>query len=323
MKTKTSLAGTIRLKLMAWHLGTACATGLLTLVLLLTLPAAVQAQYYTYETNDDSTIAITKYNGPGGVVTIPDMIDGMVVKSIGSYAFDSIPSLINITIPNTVIDIGDGAFAYCTSLTNVTIGNGVTGIGQDAFGDCASLTNLTIPNSVTGIGDYAFSGCASLSSVAIPNGVTSIGEGVFYLCTSLTNITIPNGVTNIGRYAFSLSTNLSNVTIPDSATSIGSAAFADCTSLANITIPNGVTNIGTYAFFSCTSLSAITVDALNSTYRSADGVLFDKSQSTLVQCPGGKAGSYTVPNSVTNIGTYAFASCTSLNGITVDASNSF
>ena len=44
------------------------------------------------------------------------------------------------------------------------------------------------------------------------------------------------------------------------------------------------------------------MDALNSVYSSVDGVLFDKSQTTLIQCPGGKAGSYTIPNSVTSIG---------------------
>ena len=43
---------------------------LLPLLLLLTLPAAVQAEDYTYTTNA-GTITITKYIGPGGAVTIP------------------------------------------------------------------------------------------------------------------------------------------------------------------------------------------------------------------------------------------------------------
>ena len=57
----------------------------------------------------------------------------------------------------------------------------------------------------------------------------------------------------------------------------------------------------------CTSLTGITVDAFNSFYSSVDGVLFNKSQTTLIQCPGGKAGSYTIPNSVTDIGYHAFS----------------
>ena len=52
----------------------------------------------------------------------------------------------------------------------------------------------------------------------------------------------------------------------------------------------------------CTSLTAITVDAANPAYSSVDGVLFDKSQTTLLQYPDGKAGAYTIPDSVTSIG---------------------
>jgi hypothetical protein len=70
-------------------------------------------------------------------------------------------------------------------------------------------------------------------------------------------------------------------------------------------------------FFGCYSLSAITVDALNSFYSSVDGVLFNKSTNTLIQCPGGKAGTYTIPNSVTSIGNYAFFGCYSLTNVTI------
>src|ERR1035437_8803621 len=82
-------------------------------------------------------------------------------------------------------------------------------------------------------------------------------------------------------------------------------------------IPNSVTTIGYSAFSGCTSLSAITVDALNSIYSSVDGVLFNQSQTTLILCPQGKAGSYTMPNSVTTIGSSAFSSCTSLTNVTI------
>ena len=77
---------------------------------------------------------------------------------------------------------------------------------------------------------------------------------------------------------------------------------------------------GGYAFYDCTSLTAITVDALNSVYSSLDGVLFNKSQTTLIACPGGKAGSYTIPNGVSNIGNWAFSSCTILISVTISDS---
>jgi hypothetical protein len=204
-----------------------------------------------------------------------------------------------VTIPGTVnllpvTSIGDGAFALCTSLTSVTITNSVTSIGNYAFYVCTSLTNVTLGNSITNIGTSAFNDCVGLTSVTIPNSVTSIGSSAFQSCWSLTSVTIGNGVTSIG---------------------IG--AFVGCTGLTNVMIPYSVTGIGAGAFNDCTSLTAITVAPTNSVYSSVAGVLFNKSQTTLIQCPGGKAGSYTIPNGVTSIGSAAFEYCASLTSVTI------
>src|SRR5205085_7297849 len=110
---------------------------------------------------------------------------------------------------------------------------------------------------------------------------------------------------------------LPSVTNGNTITSIEHQTFACCTSLTNITIANSVTSIGESAFSGCTSLSAITVEALNSFYSSIDRVLFNKSQTTLIQYPGGKAGNYTIPNSITSIGDGAFSGCTSLTSATI------
>ncbi len=46
-------------------------------------------------------------------------------------------------------------------------------------------------------------------------------------------------------------------------------------------------------------------------------IYFNKSQTTLIQYPEAKAGSYTIPNSVTDIGGRAFSGCTSLTSATI------
>src|SRR5512145_1057958 len=107
------------------------------LLLLLTLPAVVQAQF-NY-TTDGGTITITGYTGPGGAVVIPATINGLPVRRIGDNAFAYENSLSSVTIPSSVTSIGDYAFESCTSLTSVTIGNGVTSIGMGAFRNCTSL----------------------------------------------------------------------------------------------------------------------------------------------------------------------------------------
>jgi hypothetical protein len=239
----------------------------------------LSAAGYNY-TNNNGTITITKYTGPGGDVIIPDTITGLPVTTIGGYY--------------------DGSLGYW----------------MGAFMFCTNVTNVTIPGSITNIGDRAFWGC-SLSSVTISTNVTSIGEDAFYGCSRLNNLTIPNSVTSIEGAAFYDCTSLTNVTMGNSLTSIGDDAFSGCTSLTSVTIPNSVTNIGSSPFCDCTTLKAITVDAANSLYSSVQGVLFDKSQSTLLEYPGGVAGGYAIPIGVISIGSSAFLSCSSLTSITI------
>ena len=248
---------------------------------------------FDYTTNG-STITITGYHGSSGVVTIPSTCNGLSVTSIGDYAFTMDYSLTSITIPNSVTNIGRWALFSCAGLTNATIADGVISIGIDAFFGCTCLTDIIIPNSVTDIGIDAFNSCIRLTNLTIGNNVNNIGGQAFESCTSLTSVTIPNSVS-----------------------SIGDNAFAWCASLTNAMISNSVTNIGIGVFAVCSSLTEISVDALNPAYSSVDGVLFNKSQTTLIQCPGAKAGSYTISKSVTGIGDDAFDYCTDLTSVTI------
>ena len=56
---------------------------LLALMAMLVLPAVLRAQDYTFTTNNNA-LTITKYNGSGGAVTIPDTTNGLPVTSIVS-----------------------------------------------------------------------------------------------------------------------------------------------------------------------------------------------------------------------------------------------
>jgi hypothetical protein len=111
--------------------------------------------------------------------------------------------------------------------------------------------------------------------------------------------------------------------IPDNAfqiIDIPSNTITNCPSLVAITIPNSVTSIGKAPFGDCTSLTAINVASGNNAYTSENGVLYNKNKTTLIQYPAGKTGgTFTIPNSVTNIGDYAFSSCPSLTSITIPA----
>ena len=139
----------------------------------------------------------------------------------------------------------------------------------------------------------------------------------WYDITWIKSVVIGEGVTSIGSYAFFGCASPTGVTIPDGVTSIGDWAFGCCESLKSVTIPASVTNIGYHAFASCKSLTGIWVDESNSHYSSdASGVLFSKDKITLVQCPGAFKN-YSIPDSVTSIGDWAFHGCRSLTSVTI------
>ncbi len=280
-------------------------------------------------------------------VTIPNS-----VTSIGFYAFRNCTRLTSVVISNRVTSIGSGAFFGCTGLTSVTIPNTVTTIGGGAFENCTGLTSLIIPNSVTLIGDYPCKGCTSFkefivlennpayksidgvlfikdgtiliaypygksNTYSIPNSVTKIGVYAFYGCTGLTSITIPNSLTSIENRAFDGCSGLTSVAIPNSVTTIEDHAFYGCTGLTSVIIPDGVTKIGPAAFMRCTSLKEFIVLDNNTSYKSIEGVLFNKDGTKLIAFPNSKSKTYSIPNSVTTIEYEAFYECTGLISITI------
>lgn len=181
-----------------------------------------------------------------------------------------------------------------------------------------SLRTVVLPSSSTSIGEYAFHNCSGLTTVTIPNAITSIGYMAFGGCTGLTTVAIPSSVTSIGNSAFRGCSGLNTVAIPSSVTSIGESAFAFCGGLTSITIPSSVTSIGISAFVGCSGL--ISVDSNNRYYSSINGVLYNKAQNKVIQCPISKLGSFTIPSSVTSIGEYAFVYCSGLTSITIPSS---
>ena len=225
----------------------------------------------------------------------------------------NIPSSVTYNgVTYSVTSIGDRAFEYCSGLTSVTIPNSVTEIGNRAFAGCG-LTSVTIPNSVTSIGDYAFYYCSGLTAVTIPNSVTRIRERAFGDCSKLTAVTIPNSVTEIGSYAFASCSSLTELTIPNSVTDIVNGAFAGCSSLTAVTIPNSVTSIGDGAFAYCSGLTDISVESGNTMYDSRDNCnAIIASNTLIVGCKN-----TVIPNSVTEIGWYAFYGCSSLTEVKV------
>jgi hypothetical protein len=108
-----------------------------------------------------------------------------------------------------------------------------------------------------------------------------------------------------------------------SANSLSVDAFAGCENLTTLNIPDSITSIGINAFRGCIDLRDINVDSNNLVYASVNGVLFDKNITRLITYPAGRAGvfgysnSYSIPNTVKVIDSFAFNEDTSLDNITI------
>ena len=231
----------------------------------------------------------------------------------------------------SLTSIGSFAFFGCYGLAGVTIPSSVTSIEGSAFAFCG-LASVTIPASVTSIGGGVFNGCRGLAAISVnpANTAYSSVDGVLFNKTQtillqcpaakVGSVTLPPTVTSISSSAFYSCGDLMGINIPASVTSIGGSAFESCSRLTSIAIPSAVTSIGNKAFSSCGAMTEITVHPSNAAYSSVDGLLLNKSQTTLIQCPGGKAGIIDIPGGVASIGSGAFTSCIGLTSISIPTS---
>lgn len=129
-------------------------------------------------------------------------------------------------------------------------------------------------------------------------------------------------ITELENYAFCGCAKLTSIIIPKGVQIIPMYTFSDCSALRDVTIPSSVNLILAPSSFSgCDSLREIIVDDENQSYLSDNGVLFDKDKTIICKYPASKEGeSYTIPDGVTTIESYAFSDCSLLTSYVIPAS---
>ncbi len=206
-------------------------------------------------------------------------------------AFKGCTSLVDVDISGTFV-MGNNVFEGCTGIESITTGR-FTDIGKEAFKNCTGLRakiTLYTPN----IGEGAFAGCTKLTGVKLesPAGVEQefyIGDRAFENCGMdvAKGFSIDFGdetIRTIGKNAFAGS--VTEIAINDSfdfdALRLGGASFN------NVTV----------------KLSA---DYAGEKYAEADGVIYNANKTKILLVNTSKTGSFEIPATVTEIGSYAFA----------------
>ena len=224
---------------------------------------------------------ITSYTGMEAMVSIPGIINGMVVKEIAPNAFANHQEIKVVEIPSSVTSIGSNAFSGLPNLTKVVFGTGVTTIGDSAFLNASALKEVKFPNSlitigdnafrhsglrsvtfgkkVELIGDHAFAENASMMKLVVPGTVKVISAGAFQDNVSLQVLHIGKGVATIGDSAFAGIKALRAVSIPGTVKIIGAEAFAGDTAIQYVGFGRGIQSIGGSAFAGNTALQTVVI----------------------------------------------------------------
>jgi len=283
------------------------------------------------------------------VVVIPSIHDGLPVKAIadyafsgsnvnsvhigwgitniGMYAFNSMYSLHELTIPSSITAIDAYAFtdtqisrvyisdasAWCEIIFANHTSNPLH-FGADLYLNGELVTDLIIPGKIETIRSYTFVGCTSLRSVTLPDDVKVIGERAFSGCKAMTDLFIGNRLSDVGEYAFEGCEALENVHISDIAAWCGITfklnesnplfyaenLYLNKDRVTELVIPEDVTKINNGAFYGYDSLRKLVIgdDVIEIGNQAFSGCL------DLI--------SVTLGDNVTTIAEYAFWNCEKL-----------
>ena len=193
-------------------------------------------------------------------------------------------------------------FSGCTSLTSVRLHDGVTMIGSYAFRECISIASINIPSNVTEIGSFAFYGCSSLKKVYVSD--------LAAWCKITFDTQYANPMNNRADL-YQDGVLVTDLVIPSNTLELKDNVFYGCNSITSVKLGNRIASVGSNALNNCRNLSSF-----SGKFASEDGrcLIID---GVLKICAPMGLTSYSIPDSVTEIGKGAFYSCSELINVEI------
>ncbi|MBO4415410.1 MAG: leucine-rich repeat domain-containing protein, partial [Lachnospiraceae bacterium] len=176
------------------------------------------------------------------------------LREIKANAFLNCISLEEITFQSGDVILDDKAFRGCNNLKQVHL-QGKTYLLED---ETPIEMISRIRDQV--LGDFYISGktliryTGSEEQIRIPKGVEIIGECCFFRNEQLKTVLCPDCLSEIREQAFEGCLTLQNIVLPETLRRVEREAFAECRKLLKCNLPASLEYIGEYAFRRCFTL---------------------------------------------------------------------
>ena len=186
-------------------------------------------------------------------------------------------------------------------------------IQKYSFSSCSQLKTINFSNckELKIISQYAFASCTSLVNLTLPSSVTTIETNAFNNCQSLISIQFPKSLTTMGDYSFSACTKLEIATFEQDSVlkSFRAIVFSGCTSLRILHLPSSLESFSGISVWNVPTVEEVIIDDVenNNYFSNHNGILFSKSNDSLIYCPSNYQNEIVFPDQCTTLYTYSFA----------------
>ena len=244
-----------------------------------------------------------------GCANLTTLRMGQCIENIYTYAFRNCDKLVTVDFPETLKLIDNAAFANCDALTGATFPGQLSRLGNSAYYNCPLLKDVVFndsdvsPTPSLTIGDYTFAKCPQICSLSFPGRLSSIGNYTFKECAFLTDVAFRDSSSAVTLgYGAASSTGADRQDLP----LFGNSNLESLYLGRNIEY-NATSNYGYSPFYNQQWLTDVRFSQSGHVTYCKDYLLY-----AVNNCK-----ELVLPESLKTIGSHTFASMTLLDGITI------